>query len=85
MDKKELEQSVKEIVSLQFNVEIEKIEKEADFINDFNVDSLDTVEMIMHIEDKFCFSMTDEDAEKIINVGMLIDYVRNRLENKSGE
>jgi acyl carrier protein len=85
MDKKELEQSVKEIVSLQFNVEIEKIEKEADFINDFNVDSLDTVEMIMHMEDKFCFSMTDEDAEKIINVGMLIDYVRNRLENKSGE
>ena len=65
-----------DIVSEQMGVEREKISRETSFVNDLRADSLDTVELVMELEDKFSLSIPDEEAEKIQTVGQAIDYVQ---------
>ncbi len=57
----------------------DKITPETSFINDLGADSLDTVELVMELEDEFEISIPDEDAEKIQTVGNAIDYITTKL------
>lgn len=82
MDAAEIEQKVIEIVSKQLNVAKEKITKQSSFINDLGADSLDTVELVMGIEDSFDLSIPDDAAEKIQTVGDAIKYIEENLRAK---
>ncbi|MBN2448637.1 MAG: acyl carrier protein [Phycisphaerae bacterium] len=77
----EIESKVKKIVSEQMNVAEGEITRETSFVNDLNADSLDTVELVMELEDEFELSIPDEEAEKIQTVGQAIDYIKGHLDN----
>ena len=79
MVRKEIEQKVIEIVAVQFNIKLDTIDIKTKFITDLGADSLDTVEIAMVIEDMFCITIPDEDADKLMTVGMVIDYVEKKL------
>ena len=66
---------VKEINIDKLGVEEEKISSEASFVDDLGADSLDTVELIMQLEEEFGIEIPDEDAEKITTVQAAIDYL----------
>ena len=67
---------VKKIVVEQLGVEESKVTENASFIDDLGADSLDTVELVMALEEEFGIEIPDEDAEKISNVNQAIDYVK---------
>lgn len=71
----EIETKVIEIVSKHLNVAKDKITRESSFVNDLGADSLDTVELVMEIEDAFDLSIPDDAAEKIQTVGDAIKYI----------
>jgi acyl carrier protein len=79
----EIEQKVVQIVSEQMSVDKNEISRETSFVNDLNADSLDTVELVMELEDEFDMTIPDEDAEKLKTVGEAIDYIRKHLSVKS--
>lgn len=83
MDKLEIEQKVKEIVALQFGVPLDEILPSHDFINDLNADSLDSVELVMCVEDRFDMSIQDEDAERLLTVQSVVDFLEKQLAEKS--
>ena len=66
---------VTDIVCDQLGVPREKVAPETSFINDLGADSLDTVELVMELEEEFDISIPDEDAEKIQTVGEAITYI----------
>lgn len=70
---------VKGIIEEQLMVDGEEITEEASFVDDLGADSLDTVEMIMEIEDEFGIEIPDEDAEKLATVGAAIEYVKKKV------
>ena len=74
-DQKTIEQRVKEIIVNQLNVNEEQITPTASFLDDLGADSLDTVELVMALEEEFDIEISDEDAEKIQTVQNAIDYV----------
>ena len=74
-DTASIEDKVIKIVCDQLSATPDKITRETSFINDLGADSLDTVELVMELEDEFGVSIPDEDAEKISTVGAAIDYV----------
>ncbi len=78
----EIEAKVIQIVSEQMSVDKNEISRNTSFVNDLNADSLDTVELVMELEDEFDLTIPDEEAEKLKTVGEAIDYVRKHLENK---
>ena len=71
-----IEQRVKKIVAEQLGVAEGEIKNEASFVNDLGADSLDTVELVMALEDEFGMEIPDEEAEKIATVQQAIDYAR---------
>ena len=73
-----VEERVKEIIVEQLSVEAEKVVLEASFINDLGADSLDTVELVMALEEKFGLEIPDEDAEKITTVQEAISYIEEK-------
>ncbi|MBI4566553.1 MAG: acyl carrier protein [Planctomycetes bacterium] len=75
MTSKEIEEKVIAIVADKLNVAKEKITRESSFVNDLGADSLDTVELVMEIEDTFDLSIPDDAAEKIQTVGDAIKYI----------
>jgi len=79
---KEVEEKVISIVSEQLGVDKAEISRETSFVNDLNADSLDTVELIMELEDAFEMSIPDEEAEKIQTVGQAIEYILQHLNAK---
>ena len=79
----EIEQKVIEIVAEQMSVDKAEISRSTSFVNDLNADSLDTVELVMELEDEFDLTIPDEEAEKLKTVGEAIDYIIKHLENKS--
>jgi len=72
-----IEQRVKKIVAEQLGVNEADIKIESSFIDDLGADSLDTVELVMALEDEFETEIPDEQAEKITTVQQAIDYVKN--------
>ncbi len=79
----EIEQKVIQIVSEQMSVDKSEISRETSFVNDLNADSLDTVELVMELEDEFDMTIPDEEAEKLKTVGEAIDYIQKHLSVKS--
>jgi acyl carrier protein len=71
----ELEQRVKKIVAEQLGVSEADVKTESGFVDDLGADSLDTVELVMALEEEFGCEIPDEDAEKITTVQQAIDYV----------
>jgi acyl carrier protein len=74
-----IEETVKKIITEQLGVDVDKVVPEASFIDDLGADSLDTVELVMALEEEFDQEIPDEDAEKIRTVQDAIDYVKERL------
>ncbi len=70
-----VEAQVKEIIIEQLGVDEAQVKPEASFIDDLGADSLDTVELVMALEEKFDIEIPDEDAEKIVTVADAIGYV----------
>jgi acyl carrier protein len=68
---------VKQIIIEQLGVDEEEVKPEAKFVEDLGADSLDTVELVMAMEEKFGIDIPDSDAEKIATVKDAIDYVEN--------
>ncbi len=74
-----IEQRVKKIVAEQLGVNEADIKNESSFVDDLGADSLDTVELVMALEDEFETEIPDEEAEKITTVQQAIDYVSGNL------
>lgn len=72
-----IEQRVKKIVAEQLGVKEEEIKNESSFVDDLGADSLDTVELVMALEEEFETEIPDEEAEKITTVQQAIDYVQS--------
>ncbi len=72
-------EEVKKIIVEQLGVDEEEVKPEAKFIEDLGADSLDTVELVMAMEEKFGIDIPDSDAQKIITVQDAIDYVESHL------
>ncbi len=75
MTEAEIEAKVINIVSEQMGVDKAQITRDTSFVNDLNADSLDTVELVMELEDEFETSIPDEDAEKIGTVGEAVTFI----------
>ncbi|MBT3826512.1 MAG: acyl carrier protein [Nitrosomonadales bacterium] len=75
----DIEQRVKKIVSEQLGTDEASLKKESSFINDLGADSLDTVELVMALEEEFNTEIPDEEAEKITTVQQAIDYINTNL------
>lgn len=71
---------VKEIVVEQLSVEEEEVTADASFIDDLGADSLDIVELVMALEEKFNLSISDEDAEKLRTLGDVVKYIEANKE-----
>lgn len=70
-------QKIREIVAEQLGVDVEEVTPEASFIDDLGADSLDTVELVMALEEAFSVEIPDEDAEKIKTVNDAIAYIES--------
>ena len=79
MKREEIVKKVKEIIVEQLSVDSSKVNEEASFVNDLGADSLDTVELVMALEEEFGIEIPDEDAEKITTVKEAVDYIENKL------
>ena len=77
MTEAEIEAKVIDIVAEQMGVEKAEITRDTSFVNDLNADSLDTVELVMELEDEFETSIPDEEAEKIQTVGQAVDFIKH--------
>ena len=69
---------VKKIVADRLDVDEADVKLEASFKEDLEADSLDVVELVMELEDEFDLEISDEDAEKILTVGDVVDYITKR-------
>lgn len=74
---KSVEQRVKDIIVEQLGVKPEQVTPEAKFIEDLGADSLDTVELVMALEEEFDQEIPDEEAEKLQTVGDVIKYIED--------
>lgn len=74
-----IEERVKKIVCEQLGVKEEEVTTESSFVNDLGADSLDTVELVMALEEEFETEIPDEEAEKITTVRQAIAYIEANL------
>ena len=73
-----VEERVKKIVVEQLGVGEEQVTLEASFVDDLGADSLDTVELVMALEEEFEIEIPDEDAEKIQTVSAAVDFIKEK-------
>ena len=81
MDNTDVEQRIRKIVAEQLGVNESDVKNESSFVNDLGADSLDTVELVMALEEEFECEIPDEEAEKINTVQEAIDYVNSHSSN----
>jgi len=74
-----IEERVKKIVAEQLGVKLDEVTNEASFVDDLGADSLDTVELVMALEEEFECEIPDEEAEKLTTVGQVVDYIKANL------
>ena len=88
MEEQTIDEKVKEIIVEQLNVNEEQVTEEASFLDDLGADSLDLVELIMAFEEEFSDSIDgeipEEDAEKLLTVGDVINYIKEKEEENEG-
>ncbi|MFA5974629.1 MAG: acyl carrier protein [Elusimicrobiota bacterium] len=75
----DVEQRVKEIIVEQLGVDASEVTPQASFVNDLGADSLDTVELVMALEEEFDIEIPDEEAEKIQSVSQAVDYIKAHM------
>ena len=79
MSSEEIFDKVKEIIIEQLGVAENNITMEASFIDDLGADSLDIVELIMALEEEFDLEIPDSDAEKVVTVGDVVEYIKDNV------
>lgn len=79
MNTEEIFEKVKKIIVEQLGVAETSITMEASFIDDLGADSLDIVELIMALEEEFDIEIPDSDAEKVVTVGDVVDYIKDHI------
>ena len=79
MSSEEIFDKVKEIIVEQLGVAEDSVNEESSFIEDLGADSLDIVELIMAIEEEFDIEIPDTDAEKVVTVGDVVDYIKDNI------
>ncbi|MBI4858935.1 MAG: acyl carrier protein [Candidatus Riflebacteria bacterium] len=79
MTQEEVFAKVKDLVSKQLSIDEKEVTKEASFIEDLGADSLDTVELIMSLEDEFDIEIPEDEAEKIKTVQNVVEYIQAHL------
>ena len=79
MSSVEVFDKIKEIIVEQLGVAENSVTEEASFIDDLGADSLDIVELIMALEEEFDIEIPDTDAEKIVTVGDVVDYIKDNV------
>ncbi|MCQ2825413.1 acyl carrier protein [Helicobacter pylori] len=67
------------VIAEQLEIDVSQVTPEAKFVKDLGADSLDVVELIMALEEKFGIEIPDEQAEKIVNVGDVVKYIEKQL------
>ena len=77
-----LEERVKKIIIEQLAVDSSEVVEKAQFVQDLGADSLDTVELVMALEEEFDIEIPDEDAEKIKTVGEAVTYIKDKAGKK---
>jgi len=77
-----VEEKVKSIIVEQLGVKAEEVTPNASFVDDLGADSLDTVELVMALEEEFGVEIPDEDAEKMTTVGEAIKYIESKAGSK---
>ena len=82
MSNNSIEERVKKIIIEQLGVKPEEVTHDASFVEDLGADSLDTVELVMALEEEFECEIPDEDAEKITTVREAINYIKDHLGEK---
>jgi acyl carrier protein len=82
MEREELLKKIKAIIADKLSISEDQVTEEASFIEDLGADSLDTVELVMALEDEFSMDIPDEEAEKLTTVGKAMDYVLGSLSKK---
>lgn len=78
-------QEVKEIIVEQLGVDPVQVTEDAAFVDDLGADSLDTVELVMALEEKFGLEIPDEEAEKITNVKQAVQYIQEKTQGQKSE
>lgn len=77
-----IDERIKEIIAEQLGVKKEEIKPESSFIDDLGADSLDTVEVVMALEEEFGIEIPDEDAEKMTKVQEAVKYIEEKVGQK---
>lgn len=80
MSKDEFELMARKLIAENLSQELEDVKPESEFINDLGADSLDTVELMMALEEKFDLEIPDEDAEKLKSVKDATEYIWEKLQ-----
>ncbi len=80
MEKEQIFNKVRDVIVEKLKVKPEQVTLDAHFIQDLGADSLDTVELIMSLEDHFKMTIPDDEAEKLDTVGKAVDYIYNKLQ-----
>lgn len=78
----DVQEKVSAIIAEQLGVKLEEVKPQASFVDDLGADSLDTVELVMALEEEFGVEIPDEDAEKMATVGEAIKYIEEKATSK---
>ncbi len=73
---------ITDLLSEQLNIDKTAITRDSKIIEDLHTDSLDMVEMLIALEDKYDITVPDDDVKNLDTVGKLVDYIENRVQNK---